>query len=169
MNLLSGKIRGTKNRIAKTYYKVKRLIEFIPTIWNTDDYDYSYTIDILLYQLERQAKYMEQYKFHTNWQYDVSRIRLAIKLLDLGVNEKYAERVDNRFTELYGESNFITTSEDNMVELHGLWWSNAKDSEANEKINEHYFAQMADAHLKSQKAYKLAWKIIDRHLQQWWV
>lgn len=173
MSSLSGRILGTKNRVMSTYRKFKRLIQFIPTIWNTDDYDYSHTIDILMYQLERQAKYMEDLKWNTDWKYDSDRIRLAIRLLDIGVNHKYAEEVEDRFTKEYGQSNFLMgdpiQEDTDIIELATIWWSNVSDSAENAHVNEQYFEEMNQARIKSERAYDLAWRIISKDLQKWWV
>lgn len=172
MNSLSGRILGTRNRIMGTYRKLKRLIQFVPVIWNSGDYDYSHTIDILMYQLQRQAKYMEDLKWNTDWKYDSDRIRLAIRLLDIGVNHKYAEAVDDRFTKEYGQSSFVmegSLEDGDIIELAKMQWSKASNTQENELINEQYFEEMNQARIKSEKAYDLAWRIISKDLQKWWV
>lgn len=163
-NLLSGKIHGI-NRIVR---KVKRVIDFIPIVFKGDDYDYGHTIDLLTYQLERQATYIDNSKYHVNAPYYANRIRLAIKLLKISSTEKYTEDVYESFEKLYGQSNIDWIEMDQGFELRTSW-PGAADSQENELINEQFTEKLQESYFMNDKAHHLAWKIIDRDIKLWWV
>ena len=69
--------------IRRKYQQIKRVIDFLPIIWNGFDFDYTYSIQLFKKQLERQAKYFESGKSYSDRaNQNVSRIRTAIRLMD---------------------------------------------------------------------------------------
>lgn len=69
--------------------RLVRLVKYIPVIWNSHDWDYGYTLDLLQYQLKRQADYIEKHGIHLNADNDISRIRTAINLIEIAYGDHY--------------------------------------------------------------------------------
>src|SRR5210317_2234617 len=84
--------------------QIKRVIDFLPLIWNGFDFDYRYAIDLFRKQLERQAKFMESDRAMTlSAKQNASKIRTAIRLMDKVYDEEYGCEYRNKLKELYGE------------------------------------------------------------------
>ena len=166
-NFNSGKILGTVRSYSR---RIKRLIEFIPVIWKGYDYDYGHSIDLFKYQLGRTADEIERRKMITDWKHVTSRIRLAIKLLELGYDEGYTTEVHKRYEEEFGASEFkIVESDDpKLFYISTLWWENVTDSQENELINERFFEETSESYFRSERAKQLAWKLIAKDIERWW-
>ena len=77
-------------RIRRKYQQIKRVIDFLPIIWNGFDFDYMYSIELFKKQLERQAKLFESDKLNSDRsKQNASRIRTAISLMDKVYNGDY--------------------------------------------------------------------------------
>ena len=163
----SGKILGTVRSYIR---RINRLIEFIPIIWKGYDFDYSHSISLFRYQLNRTANEIERRKMITDWRHVSSRIRLASKLLELGYSEGYSDMVNRSYEERFGLSSFkIVESDDpNLFEISTLWWEKAEDSEHNEIINERFFEELRESYPKNERAKKLAWELIAKDIETWW-
>lgn len=166
-NFNSGKILGTVRSYTR---RIKRLIEFIPVVWKGYDYDYCYSIDLFKYQLNRTANEIESRKMITDWKHVTSRIRLAVKLLELGYNEGYTSEVQQRYEEEFGVSEFkiVEADDPKLFQISTIWWQNAKDSQENELINERFFEETSVSYFKNERAKQLAWKLIAKDIERWW-
>ena len=155
-------------RIKLFFTKLSRLIDWIPVIWNTGDYDYGYSIDIFRYQLERTANYIERHGHLENGQLVVSQIRTAVDLIDKSYLGGYVEQAEEEFERQYGkcEMLFNEYDEDNF-ELK-LWWPIAEDSEHNDQINDFHTAHMFAAYEKADRAKALLWKYVNKNIETWW-
>ena len=74
----------------RIFRKLKRLIDFIPVIWKSEDYDYRYALDIFKFQLLRLADYIESQDRYVGNKNDVARIRTVCRLMDKVYDEEYA-------------------------------------------------------------------------------
>jgi hypothetical protein len=169
LSLLSGKILGILNNVRILKDRIVRLIEYIPVIWNTRDWDHAYTTTILAYQLNRQANYIEGKKHIANWKYISDRIRLAARLIKAEDDGMYVDIVVDLFNAEWGKSEIkFEPYDDNSYSLVGLVWENAKDTEENERVNDLFSEEMAEAAYKERKAVELGWKIIQKDMKTWW-
>jgi len=83
--------------IKRKYNQVATLIWWIPKIWNNFDFDYSYSLNMLCYQLERQAEFLESNKANTkDAKFQASRIRTFLRL-------KHKIYEDEYFQDFYDE------------------------------------------------------------------
>ena len=169
LNSLSGKIHGIINHIRRFKDRVVRLVEYIPVIWKTHDWDHAYTTTILAYQLNRQANYIESKKHIADWKYVSERIRLAAKLIKAEDEGMYINPATDLFEAEWGQSDFkFEPYGENSSIFIGLVWENAKDSEENEMANDRFSEIMTEAAYKDAKAVRLGWKIIQKDMKTWW-
>ena len=92
--------------VKRKIQQIKRVIDFLPLIWNGFDFDYRYAIDLFKKQLERMAKDME-----TNGRLECSdvnsqKIRTAIKLMDKVYDGGYLDDVHIEIDKLYGTTHY---------------------------------------------------------------
>lgn len=72
--------------------QIKRVIDFLPLIWNGFDFDYKYAIDLFQKQLERTATFLESDKAYTiSAKTNAQKIRTALRLMDIVYDEKYVD------------------------------------------------------------------------------
>ena len=72
-----------KRRIKRFFYKIKRVIDFIPIIWKGYDFDYYSSIELFKYQLKRTAKYLESDKAKTlEAKTNAAKIWTAVELIE---------------------------------------------------------------------------------------
>jgi len=79
-------------KIKRVIGQIKRVIDFLPLIWNGFDWDYSYAIQLFQKQLERTASFLESDKVYSlSSKTNAQKIRTAIRLMDIVYEEKYME------------------------------------------------------------------------------
>ena len=72
--------------------QIKRVIDFLPLIWNGFDWDYSYAIQLFQKQLERTASFLESDKVYSlSSKTNAQKIRTALRLMDIVYEERYME------------------------------------------------------------------------------
>lgn len=155
-------------RIRLFLRRLLRLVEWLPVIWEGDDYDYNYSINVFKYQLERTAKYIKCNGHLENGERVVLQIQTAVDLIDKTYNGGYIEQAEEEFTRQYGECEiqFHDYDEENFEMT--MWWSSAEDSEHNDQINEFYHAHMFAAHAKAERGKAILWKYINKNIETWW-
>jgi hypothetical protein len=94
-------------RIRRKYQQIKRVIDFLPIIWNGFDFDYMYSIELFKKQLERQAELFESDKLNSDRsKQNASRIRTAISLMDKVYNGDYELEWMDTIRKKYGNDVF---------------------------------------------------------------
>ena len=148
--------------------KLLRLVDYIPVIWNSGDYDYGYSIDIFRYQLERTANYLESTGHLENSKVLVSQIRTAIDLIDKSYRGGYIEEAEEQFERQYGKCDiqFHDYGDENFEMT--MYWENAEDDEHNNQINEYYRAHIGAAYEKADRDKVKVWNYIHKNIETWW-
>lgn len=159
-------------RTIKSFFKkLKRFIQFAPHIWRGYDWDYQYAIDLFAYQLERTAKALEDDNaYGMNSSHNAARIRLALKLMDIVYHERYVDQVWDEMEAEFGSCKTTWESvpnSDNSI-FTGFKWERAIDDADNQRIGQLLSDKMSEAHLKTQKAHKLLWRVVEHNIQKWW-
>jgi len=155
-------------RIKLFLRKLLRLVEYIPVIWNSGDYDYGYSIDLFRYQLERTGKFIKKSGHLENSDLVALQIKTACELIDNGYQGGYVEQAEAEFERQYGKCDiqFHDYDDDNFEVV--MYWENAEDEDHNKEINEYYHAHMTAAYAKADRAKELAWKYIHKNIETWW-
>jgi hypothetical protein len=154
----------------RKYGQIKRVIDFLPMIWNGFDFDYSYSVQLFRKSLERQAKLFESDKsYSARSKQDASRIRTAIRLMDKVYDEEYSSEYQDKLKKLYGENVsdfwFEDTGEGDGSSF--LRWEYEKwdNSEEIKKVQKKLLLESRE---KQKRAHKLLWDFIEHNIQYWW-
>lgn len=76
----------------RKYRQIRKTLDFIPLIWNSYDFDYTYSIELFKKQLERTASFLESDKAYTlSAKTNAQKIRTALRLMDIVYDEKYVD------------------------------------------------------------------------------
>ena len=176
----------------KKYSQVKRVLDYLPMIWNGFDWDYKYAADLFAHQLGRMADHFESDKANTMSAGDnAKRIRTTLKLMKLVGDEEYAmeyfdyEDVENYFVPCKDKKGYSTMETNHISETYdeffkkyplihkralngeGIWGKrynadNATDFELKRNV------AMNVAYLNQERARKTLHKLIERNIQRWW-
>jgi len=150
--------------------QIKRVIDFLPLIWNGFDFDYRYATDLFRKQLERIADEMESDRGRLeNAKTNAQKIRTAIRLMDKVYDEEYGCEYQDKLKELYGENVLDWWFEDtgkgddsSYLRYEYEKWDN---SEEIKKIKRKLFLESRG---KQKRAHKLLWDFIEHNIQRWW-
>ena len=156
--------------IRRKYEQIRRLIDYLPLIWNGYEFDYHYSIEIFKKSLERQANFLESSKSYTvDATHNASKIRTAIRLMDKVYSDEYTLEYMDKIEELYGrdvmELRFVEKEDDNrfftMVANYEEW-DNAEEVEVT--LNK----LMMESQRKQERAHKLLWEFVEHNIRRWW-
>jgi len=133
----------------KLFKKIKNLLEYFPIIWNDEDWDYAYMLDIIEYKLKRMSKYFLENGHLVNNEQNAKRCQTAINILHAGyltdvvTNEDLTTYVNVRNISRY--KNLVIYS---------------KDSE--------FWNTYGKASVREEKAKKLFWKYLNHYIEYFW-
>lgn len=154
--------------------KIKRVIQFIPHIWRSADWDYRYAVELFSYQLERTANYIEEKNRHTTALSDAKRIRTVVNLLKKVYDEEYAMEYMDIVESRYGKTSFdfVKTGEldkkgEPYYEMVERYENDYTDSELL-IISEEKSSLFLESKVKQERAHKLVWKLIEHNIRGWW-
>lgn len=150
--------------------QIKRVIDFLPLIWNGFDFDYRYATDLFKKQLERIADEMESDRGRLeNSKTNAQKIRTAIRLMDKVYDEEYASEYMVLIDKLYGTTHYDFVDKDGE-ELYTMkvWNENAVDEQHQKEIDEVRREMMIHSLDKQKRAHKLLWNFIEHNIQNWW-
>ena len=150
--------------------QIKRVIDFLPLIWNGFDFDYRYATNLFKKQLERIADEMESDRGRlANSKVNAQKIRTAIRLMDKVYDEEYGCEYQVKLKELYGENVLDWWFEDtgkgddsSYLRYEYEKWDN---SEEIKKVERKLFLESKN---KQKRAHKLLWDFIEHNIQNWW-
>jgi hypothetical protein len=155
--------------IKQFFYRLKRLIQFIPHIWKGVDYDYKSAVDLFSYQLSRTANFLESNQSYSNAaSQNANRIRTAVELLEKVYNEEYALEYIDQIEKIYGPNSFdvwfdVEENEEGSSYLRHVYekWDNADEVEA----KEHELRRAS--YDKQERAHSLVWRFIAHNIRYW--
>lgn len=149
----------------RKYYQIKKILEIIPIIWGSYDFDYRYAINLFKFQLTKIADYLESEKaFTLGAKERAQKIRTAIRLMDKVYNEDYATEYIDKLKKIYGDKvlDLNIGSDKIFLEFEYEKWPNAEEVE---KVKNSLFVKSCEKH---QKAHKILWKFIEHNIRGWW-
>jgi hypothetical protein len=157
-------------RIRRKYQQIKRVIDFLPIIWNGFDFDYMYSIELFKKQLERQAKLFESDKLNSDRsKQNASRIRTAISLMDKVYNGDYELEWMDTIRKKYGNDvfnwEFVDTGRGDgtsFIKSKYEYWDNVDEIDLLKR------ELMLKSRQKQKKAEQLLWKFIGHNIRYWW-
>lgn len=146
----------------KSYYRrLCRAIAFGKKAYSGYDWDYSYSIDIFKFSLERLAKNLDDDS--------AQRINMVCKLMDKVQKGDYEYEHYEEMEKIYGQSKMKTKDIGNgMHEYLGLTWEKAIDETHNNEINNELTERRYVSYKKQKRADVLMWKLIQHNIKNWW-
>jgi hypothetical protein len=145
------------------YKKLKRLIRYIPLIWNSEDFDYRYSLELFKIKLEDIASFLESDKaWSARAKHDASRIRMVLRLMDKVYEEEYSIEWIEEIKKIYGNDILDFKIENTYLKYKYEDLHNAKEIEY--KKREFFYKSLE----KQKRAHKLLWKLIEHNIQHWW-
>jgi len=160
----------------RKYRQIKKTIDFLPLIWKSYDFDYSYALNLFKKQLEYTAKELESERANTvSAPTNAQKIRTAIRLMNKVYEEEYAHEYMSTIDKLYGPTHYDFVETDEVSELTGeklyqlkLRNENAVDEQHQKEIDEVRHQMMLLSQDKQKRAHKLLWDFIEHNIQRWW-
>lgn len=171
------------HNIKFTYRRIKRLIKWIPVIWNSYyDWDYRSAIDVFRYQLERIADMLESDKsISVEAKHNATRICTALRLMDKVYNEEYVMEYLTEVERIYGKSTYefvpvnkkgekidITTTGENIYYRMDTVWERDYTKDEIKQIDTHNNELFLKSLEKQKKAHRILWAFIEHNIQHWW-
>ena len=180
----------------KKYSQIKRVLDYLPIIWNGFDWDYTYATDLFAHQLGRIADHLESDKAYSLSAKDnAKRIRTTLKLMKLVGEEEYAmeyfdyEDVKYNFVPVVIEESgdcdgcstmemdYISETYDEFFKKYPLTHKRVLNGEG--FFGKQYNADASEfelkrkvamnvAYLNQERARKTLYKLIERNIQSWW-
>lgn len=158
--------------IKRKIWQIKNVIKWLPKIWNQYDFDYSYSIEVFKFQLEKQADYLESDKAITeNSKNDASRIRMILRLMDKVYDHDYGIEYQKQFEEIYGEGSldikFVDTDNPKLYGLKSMYELSEDEDKVREmdQVKRNLFLNSQE---KQNRAHKLLWDLVEHNIQSWW-
>jgi len=157
--------------IVKNFFlRVRRVLNYIPIVWNTYDWDYHSAIDVFKYQLERIADHLDSDDAVTvDAKYNAQRIRTTIRLMDRVFDDYYAMEYMDTLNEMYGRSSFefvpIKVGDEftERYEVKQVWESGV----THEEIEEFHTKLFKASQEKQKKAERILWKLLHENIRTW--
>lgn len=157
----------------KTFFeRIRRIISYIPILWNMYDWDYSYAINIFTFQLERIAKNIEDNDKYLTSKSKAQRIRTITKLMKKVYDDEYSMEYYDIMEKKYGKAAMNISFEPIDKENSGQQlyemkreWDSYDNSEEIEKEYKRLFNLSQE---KQKKAENLVWKLIEHNIRNFW-
>ena len=159
----------------RKYHQIRKTLDFLPLIWNSYDFDYSYSLELFKKHLEYQAKHLESDKANTlSAKTKAQKIRTAIRLMDKVYDEEYGMEYMEQIDKLYGTTHWdfveIGKLDKNGKPYYEIKLRNegAVDEEHQKEINQVRKEMMKLSYQKQKRAHKLLWDFVEHNIQRWW-
>lgn len=146
--------------------KIKRVFEFIPVIWNSFDFDYSYADRLYIYQLKRLYKTLLTSPYHDKL-YDCSKLNTYISLYEKVLNEDYLTEYFDIITKKYGDDIFKMNFEKNSDNTYYMTFEYEKIPN-NENIKKDIETYKQIGKNKHEKAKRLLKLYENKYKERWW-
>lgn len=153
----------------KLFLKIKRVIEFLPIIWKGYDFDYEFALNLFTYQLQRTADLLSSRDdaFEDD-KYTADRIRLVLRLLDYGYGNRGCAQLNEKYQFMYGKYEFLFSDSDKPTLFSGRW-KYAINEQHSAEIDAAYQKDLYKMKLREDRAKRLAWQIINKDIEKWWL
>lgn len=152
-------------------YRIKRLFQYIPVIWKTHDWEYSFAIDIFRYQLQRTLNCFERNEEEIDREYERQRLKTILKLMDLVYDDKYELEFFDIMQKKYGKYKFLFDCDPDFIKYKArISYENFKDlsEEEIEQAKEEEREIILMCEKKQDRAHRILWKLIEHNIRHFW-
>ena len=152
------------------YNQMKRSLAYAKHAWGGYDWDYSYSIKMFQYSLERLADKLDSNSaYGTNAKSRASRCKMIAKLMERVNGDYYALKYAEVLENMYGKCEMVTEDlGDGRYELVGWKWEKAVNDKHNDAINDLSRELMIWCEEKQKRADILLWKLVAHNIKYFW-
>ena len=152
------------------YNQIKRSFAYAKHAWGGYDWDYSYSIKMFQYSLERLADKLDSNSaYGTNAKSRASRCKMIAKLMERVNGDYYALKYAEVLENMYGKCEMVTEDlGDGRYELVGWKWEKAVNDKHNDAINDLSRELMIWCEEKQKRADILLWKLVAHNIKYFW-
>jgi hypothetical protein len=158
-------------QIKRFFRKCKNVIRWFPTIWKDEDWDHSYTMEILIKKLEHQRDFFASDKPYTvDAKEKANQIQNAIDLLHMTSNtwEFYECQIMDELKEKWGEGVIrLEPLGNGTSELH-IDYDRVKTKKDKEQYSKEFREGMEQVMKQYKKDKREAFKYLADHIDFWW-
>lgn len=145
--------------------KIKRIIAWIPVLWNICDCcDHSLFV-IMRHQIKRMADRHEELNVYVGSANNVKKMRLVIALLNRIINDDYHEIAMMLHDKKWGEP-VMDVDDDGRVDIY--WPKAITDEQKAEQSRDFKFAMKRMGYLEKQDLEYL-FMLLRKHVRKWWI
>jgi hypothetical protein len=155
----------------KWFFKqLNRSLAYFKHSWGGYDWDYSYSIKMFQYSLERLANRLDSNAaYGTNAKSRASRCKMIAKLMERVNGDYYAMKYAEVLENMYGKCEMVTKDlGDGRYELVGWKWEKAVNDKHNDAINDLSRELMIWCEEKQKRADILLWKLVAHNIKYFW-
>jgi hypothetical protein len=155
----------------KWFFKqLNRSLAYFKHSWGGYDWDYSYSIKMFQYSLERLANKLDSNSaYGTDAKSRASRCKMIAKLMERVNGDYYAMRYAEVLENMYGKCEIVTKDlGDGRYELVGWKWEKAVNDKHNDAINDLSRELMIWCDEKQKRADILLWKLVAHNIKYFW-
>jgi hypothetical protein len=155
----------------KWFFKqLNRSLAYFKHSWGGYDWDYSYSIKMFQYSLERLADKLDSNSaYGTNAKSRASRCKMIAKLMERVNGDYYALKYAEVLENMYGKCEMVTKDlGDGRYELVGWKWEKAVNDKHNDAINDLSRELMIWCEEKQKRADVLLWKLVAHNIKYFW-
>jgi hypothetical protein len=155
----------------KWFFKqLNRSLAYFKHSWGGYDWDYSYSIKMFQYSLERLANRLDSNSaYGTNAKSRASRCKMIAKLMERVNGDYYAMKYAEVLENMYGKCEMVTKDlGDGRYELVGWKWEKAVNDKHNDAINDLSRELMIWCEEKQKRADILLWKLVAHNIKYFW-
>ena len=152
------------------FNQMKRSLAYAKHAWGGYDWDYSYSIKMFQYSLERLADKLDSNSaYGTNAKSRASRCKMIAKLMERVNGDYYAMKYAEVLENMYGKCEMVTEDlGDGRYELVGWKWEKAVNDKHNDAINDLSRELMIWCEEKQKRADILLWKLVAHNIKYFW-
>jgi hypothetical protein len=152
------------------FNQLSRSLAYFKHSWGGYDWDYSYSIGMFQYSLERLADKLDSdAAYGTDAKNRASRCRMIAKLMKRVNGDYYAMKYVEVLENMYGKCEMVTKDlDDGRYELVGWKWEKAVNDKHNDAINDLSRELMKWGEEKQKRAEVLLWKLVAHNIKYFW-
>lgn len=140
----------------KLYRFLNRLFSIIPILWNNEDWDSDYALELFKWKLERIEKLIRTNDSFVGAQQKAKIMRICIELID----RKLSEKEDPRLKKLIKNNSFYWVPVGNE-------FFQMKDTFSDED-NRRFRVWSKLNSKKEEHEWNLLFKLLKKHMRHWW-
>jgi len=154
-------------RVKKFIGKIAKICAYIPVLWNDEDWDYSYLLDLIKFKLNRMKNTI--YKNNFIARYEIRDICIGINQTIDHINNYQND--SKAYKDINGNLPFKVGFKHKQLEngcYNLITWNEDEDRQLNKQEEEIYDKYIKDCYDFEQKEWEAIFDTIKKEGQKWW-